>query len=282
MGNNESLPPPPPPGQPPQQPANWPPQPTAPMPTQAYPPQGFSPAVAAPKKGNGMLIGGGLVVAAALVGGVVLLTGGDDKKSTSITLAPIESSTTSGISVTTASSTPVVITAPPTVAPTAAPDTTAVDSNIVQLFDDTGAFSVYVPSDLETDTSAITSNDGFTVPSVSAADSISAYYNDDGTFGMTIIAVGPDIGSDAAQVMAFLSPPDNSCTGRTDDVVETALGSALRSNFETCGNELGNKVLLVVALAGRPVVVGIYVQSQESVELIQPLAQAILETIQAV
>ena len=288
MGSNENFPPPPPPGQPPQ-PGNWPPQqpgfqPTQQVPTtQAYPQQGYVPgATAAPKKGNGLLIGGGLVVVAALVGGVVLLTGGDDdKKSTTITLAPI-TSTTIGTETTTAITS--AITTPATVAETAAPTAppTTAGGDLITITDDTGTFSIVVPDDLELDTSTITSNDGFIVPSISAAVIIADYNGDDTTFGFTSVVVGPDVGSDPAQVLAFLEPADGTCSGRTEDIgIATALGSATRVSLTGCGAGGGNKVLIVVQLADRPVVIGIYMQGLATIADLQPAAQFVLESMVA-
>lgn len=286
MGSNDNFPPPPPPGQPPQ-PASWPPQqpgyqPTQQVPTtQAYPQQGYAPAAApAPKKGNGLLIGGGLVLVAALVGGVVLLTGGDDnKKSTSITLAPISTTTTPGITDTTVSST-AAITVPVTV-PATAPETTA-DSGLVTITDDTATFSIVLPNNLELNTTTISSTDTppVIIPSVSAADVIADYNTDDTTFGLTAVAVGPDIGSTAEQVLAFLEPVDGTCTGRVqEDGIATAVGTAIRVSLTGCGTGGGNKVIMVVQLADRPVVIGIYMQGLATIENLQPAAQYALESI---
>ena len=269
MGTNESFPPPPPPGPPGFQPTQQVPT------TQAYPQQGV-PAAAAPKKGNGLLIGGGLVVVAAIVGGIVLLTGGDDKKTTSITLAPITSTTVAEAITVPATA---VITVPPTVAPTDAP-TTVADDGLIEVFDDTGTFSMLLPDDLELDTTTITSNDGFIVPSISAANVIADYNVDDTTFGLTAVAVGPDIGSDPDQVMAFLEPAEGTCTGRSVEIGRpTALGAANVVFLTGCGAGAGNKVLMVVALADRPVVVGIYMQGLAAIEDLTPAAQFALETI---
>lgn len=284
MGSNDQFPPPPPPGQPPQ-PANWPPQqpghqPTQQVPaTQAYPQQGYVAEATPPKKGNGLLIGGGLVLVAALVGGVVLLTGGDDDKKTSITLAPITSTTE--VSVTTIGG---QITVPPTAPPTAPPTdpatTTAVDDGLIEIFDDTGTFSMILPDDLEVDTTTIASNDGFAVPSISAAEIIASYNTDDVTFGLTAVAVGPDIGSDAEQVMAFLEPAEGTCTGRSVEVGRpTAMGAANVVSLTGCGVGGGNKVLLVVQLADRPVVIGLYMQGVADVATLLPAAQFALESI---
>lgn len=284
MGSNDNFPPPPPPGQTP--PGNWPPaqpgfQPTQQVPaTQAYPQQGYVPAAApAPKKGNGLLIGGGLVVVAALVGGVVLLTGGDDDKKTSVTLAPVTSST--DISVTTVENSS-LITLPPTVPETAAPtvpETVPPDDGLITVTDDTSTFSIILPDDLELDTTTITSNDGFIVPSISAAEIIADYNVDDTTFGLTSVVVGPDIGSDTAQVMAFLEPADGTCTGRVQDQIQTAVGLADRVSLTGCGVGAGNKVLLVIQLSDRPAVIGIYMQGLATIENLQPAAQYAIETI---
>ena len=233
------------------------------------------PAAAAPKKSNGLLIGGGLVVAAALIGGVVLLMGGDDNKKSTITLAPITSSTLAP------GTTTAVITLPPTVPGTAAPTvpTTVIDNSLITITDDTGTFSIVLLSSLEFDTTTITSNDGFVIPSISAADVIASYNSDDVTFGLTAVSVGPDLGNDAVQVMAFLEPADGTCTGRVEDVVATFLGSATRVSLTGCGTGGGNKVLMVVQLADRPVVVGIYMQGLAAVETLQPAAQFTLESI---
>ena len=246
--------------------------------TQAYPQQGLATGVGEPKKNNGLLIGGGIVVAAALIGGIVLLMGGDDDKKTTITLAPITSSTLA-----TDTTLGGVITLPPTVPPTGTPTvaTTIADSGLTTVTDDTGTFSMVLPNDLELDTSTISTTDvpPLIVPSISAASVIASYNTDDVTFGLTAVAVGPDIGSDAAQVMAFLEPADGTCTGRTEDVVETLVGTANRVSLTGCGAGAGNKVLMVVQLADRPVVIGLYMQGLAAVVDIQPAAQLAIESI---
>lgn len=274
MGTNGSFPPPPPP---PGQPGF---QPTQQVPTtQAYPQQGV-PVAAAPKKGNGLLIGGGLVVVAAIVGGIVLLTGGDDdKKTTTITLAPNTSATV--VADTTVPAT-AIITTPPTVAPTDAPTVppTSVDDGLIEVFDDTGTFSMILPNDLEVDTTAVTDPDGVTVPSISAAEIIADYYVNDTTFGLTAVAVGPDIGSTAEQVMAFFEPPEGTCAGRSVEIGRpTAIGAANVVTLTGCGVGAGNKVLMVVQLADKPVVVGIYMQGLATIENLAPAAQYALESI---
>jgi hypothetical protein len=272
MGTNESFPPPPPPGPPG--------QPTQQVPTtQAYPQQGYAPVTAAPKKSNGLLIGGGLVVVAAIVGGIVLLTGGGDDKSTTITLAPITSTTVAADTTVPATA---VLTVPPTVAPTepTVPETTAVDDGLIEVFDDTGTFLIVLPNDLELDTTTITSNDGFIVPSVSASVAIADYNVDDTTFGLTAVAIGPDIGSDVAQVMEFLEPPEGTCTGRDVEIGRpTAVGAATQVSLSGCGAGLGNKVLIVVQLTDRPVVIGVYMQGLAPTADLQPAAQLALESI---
>jgi hypothetical protein len=279
MGSNDQFPPPPPPGQPPQ--PNWPPQqpgfPTQQVPTQAYPQQAYVPAVAAPKKGNGLLIGGGLVVVAALVGGVVLLTGGDDDKKSTITLAPITSST---LAPETTASNP-VITLPPTTAGTDVP-TTIEDNGLIEVTDDTGTFSMILPNDLELDTTTITTADTppITIPSISAAEGIASYNTDDVTFGVTAISVGPDLGHNAEQVMAFLEPAEGTCTSRSVEIGRpTAVGAANVVSLSGCGVGAGNKVLMVVQLADRPVVIGIYMQGLAAIADLDPAAQYALESI---
>ncbi len=280
MGSNE-FPPPPPPGQPPQ--PNWPPQqpgfPTQQVPTtQAYPQQGLATEALAPEKGNGLLIGAGLLVVAALIGGIVLLMGGDDDKKSTITLAPITSSTLATDTTAAAG-----ITLPPTVPVTDAHTvpTTVADDSFTRVTDETGTFSMDVLDSLELDITTITTTDvpPLTVPSISAAYVIDSYNTDDVTFGFTAVSVGPLIGSDAAQVMAFLEPPDGTCTGRVEDVVETFLGTANRVSLTGCGVGAGNKVLMVLQLADRPVVIGIYMQALDPVEDVQGAARFAFESI---
>lgn len=272
MGSNESFPPPPPPGQPPQQPA-W--QPTQQMPTQAFPQQVYTPqaAVSAPKKGNGLLIGGGLVVVAALIGGVVLLTGGDDdKKSTSITLAPV--TTLAVVDTTIAIDTTIAV-----VDTTIAIDTTVADDGLIEVFDDTGTFSIILPNDLETDTTPIGPTGA--TPSIRAAVVLDDFRNEEVTFGLIAVAgaVGSDLGSDAAEALAWMNPPDGVCTGRVDDTVETALGLAMRASFTGCGVDAGNKILMAIQLAGRPVLIGIYMQGTADLVTLGSAAQFALESM---
>ena len=215
---------------------------------------------------------------AALVGGVVLLTGGDDDNKTSVTLAPVTSST--DISATTVGT--AAITLPPTIATAAptVPETAAPNDGLITVTDDTLTFSVVLPDDLELDTTTITSNDGFIVPSVSAAEIIADYNVDDTTFGTTVVVVGPDIGSDAGQVMAFLEPAEGTCTGRDVEIGRpTAAGAANVVSLTGCGAGAGNKVLMVVQLADRPVVVGIYMQGLATIDNLKPAAQFLLESV---
>ena len=224
-----------------------------------------------------LLIGGGLVAAVALIGGVVLLTGGDDDKKSTVTLAPITSS--SDVTATTAGITVPVITLAPTVPGTNAPPTSA-ESGLIDVFDDTGAFSILLPNDLETDTTTITSTDGFEIPSVSAATAIVSYNSDDVTFGLTAVAVGSDIGSSAEQVMAFLEPAEGTCTSRSVEIGRpTTHGAANVVSLSGCGVGGGNKVLMVVQLADRPVVLGIYMQGLAAIADLDPAAQLALESI---
>lgn len=276
MGSNENFPPPPPPSQPPLPPLQGY-QPTQQVPaTQQYPQQGYVAAASAPKKNNGLLIGGGLVVVAALVGGGVLLLGGDDDKKTSVTLAPITSTTAA--TATTASS-PVITDAPTTVPVVTDAPTTVPASTLEAFFDDTGTFSMTLPNDLEIDTTVLVDQNGQEIPSIAAAESLSAYNTDDTTFGLTTIVVGAAFNADAALVMEFLEPAEGTCTARVADQVQTTLGLAERVSLTGCGVGAGNKVLMTVTLADGVTVVGVYMQGLADAATLAPAAQAALESV---
>ena len=159
---------------------------------------------------------------------------------------------------------------------------TTAGTTLVTVTDDTGTFSMTLPDYLETDTTTISTSDQppLVVPSISAADVIASYNVDDVTFGLTAVSVGPDIGSTPEQVMAFLEPAEGTCTGgRVADTVQTVFGVANRVSLTACGTGAGNKVLMVVQLADRPVVIGIYMQGLATTADLAPAAQAALESI---
>lgn len=226
-----------------------------------------------PRKNYGLLIGGGLIVVAASVAGGILLMGGEVDEGTGVTVAPSTLATETTVGNTE------VLTPPPTVALTD-PVATTVPGGPIRVFDDTNTFSMIVQNDLELDTTTILSIDKFEVPSISTATVIADYFVDDVTFGLTAVVVGPEIGSTAQQVMSgFLIPPEGTCTGRVDDQVETAAGLADRILLTGCGVGGGNKVLMVVQLADRPVVIGVYMQSTSDLSTLTPDVQLALESI---
>jgi hypothetical protein len=259
-----------------------------------YPPQGYAPVGQPPEppKKTGLIVVGGIAAIAAVVGGVLLFTGGDDDKSTapgdstiSITLPVAEDTTVVTVApvTTLAPEETFVITAPPPTDPppaTTVPDT----SGVVEVADDLGKFTVVLPDDLEIDTTPINTQDGFTVPSVTGADSLDGFYNDDVTFGISLLAVGPEAGSSVESVLAFLEPDEGVCTGSQLNIgYPTAIGTGTMEKLDGCSPDgSAAKVLIVVAIPERNVIVAVYAQSLGTAESLLPFTQAVFETIRAV
>lgn len=225
------------------------------------PRQGYAPAPLVMKSNNSGLI---VIVAVALVviGGIVALlfsvASGD--RTPALTLAPAGAITT-------------------LVDPAAT--TLPVSDAIIRIPDDTGTFSVNLPGNLQRETAPSIAAGGFTVPRITASDDLPAYYADNTTFGVLIVAVGPDIGSEVAQVLAFMEPNEAVCKDRVRETITTALGSAVRISLTGCGiDNLGTKILLSVQVADPPLVIGIRMQDTGDLASIQSAALYILETMQ--
>jgi len=202
-----------------------------------------------------------LIVAALMLLGVGIvvfnLTSGDD--SPPLTLAPAGASTTvSG-------------------------DATTIprSSAIISVSDDTGTFAVNLRGDLEMETAPSIAAGGFTVPRITASTDLKSYYADNTTFGVLVVAVGPDIGSEVAQVLAFMEPNESVCKDRVRETIATTLGNAVRISLTGCGvDNLGTKVLLSIPIAEPPLVVGMRMQDTGDLAAIQSAALYILETMQ--
>ena len=159
--------------------------------------------------------------------------------------------------------------------------TLPVSDAIITVLDDTETFSVNLRGNLEMETAPSIAAGGFTVPRVTASDDLKAYYADNTTFGVLIVAVGPDIGSEVAQVLGFMEPNESVCKERVRETITTALGSAVRISLTGCGvDNLGAKVLLSVQIADPPLVIGIRMQDDGDLPAIQSAALYILETMQ--
>ncbi|MBI4883101.1 MAG: hypothetical protein HY826_03515 [Actinobacteria bacterium] len=162
------------------------------------------------------------------------------------------------------------------------PATDLLANTIVSVIDDTGTFSIDLPGNLQVETKAAKGNTPFLIPSIAASSDLEAYYADETTYGLVVRVVGPDIGSEVSQVVAFLEPSDTACKERVKDIVATTLGQATRVTFTKCGNdEIGNKVVMAIQLVDDPLVVGIRMQSSDPIESVQSRARAVLETIRA-
>lgn len=225
------------------------------------PRQGYAPAPLVMKSNNS-----GLIVIAAIivtvVGGLVALLFAVSGRDTSppLTLAPFGVVTTvEGDGATTVPLSDAIISVP----------------------DDTGTFSVNLRGNLQMETAPSEAAGGFTVPRITASDDLPAYYADNTTFGVLIVAVGPDIGSEVAQVLAFMEPNESVCKERLRETITTALGNAVRISLTGCGiDNLGTKVLLSVQVAEPPLVIGIRMQDTGELASIQSAALYILETMQ--
>ncbi len=312
MGNNESMPPPPPPGQPhvppappvsppsyqPPPPPGYNPPTTQFPPTQAFPggpPGGFPPSGSTafeqpaepPQKKTGLIIAGGLVAVAAVVAVVLIVTGGKDDKT-------VASDTTAAITIPASTIPPddtLVITLPvitePDVTEPAITDPPITDPGVVStidsggaITDDLGVFSIVLPDGLSVDTTAITTKDNFTLPSVAGAIDLQGFYGDDVTPGLTSVVVGEDVDSTAAAVLAFLEPAEGVCTGREQiDAYPTAIGTSILLKLDGCGDGTAAKVILVAEIEGSTSIAALYVQGPGASGGLLPQAQTVFESI---
>lgn len=159
--------------------------------------------------------------------------------------------------------------------------TLPVSDAIIAVPDDSGTFSVNLRGNLQMETAPSEAAGGFTVPRITASDDLKAYYADNTTFGVLIVAVGPDIGSEVAQVLAFMEPNETVCKDRLRETINTTLGDAVRISLTGCGvDNLGTKVLLSIQVAEPPLVIGIRMQDTGELSSIQSAALYILETMQ--
>jgi len=127
-------------------------------------------------------------------------------------------------------------------------------SDIIAVRDDTGTFSINIRGDLQMETAPSIAAGGFTVPR---------------------------IGSEVAQVIAFLEPNESVCKERVRETINSSLGSAVRISLTGCGiDNLGTKVVLSVQLAEPALVVGIRMQDRGDLAAIQSAALYLLETMQ--
>lgn len=224
------------------------------------PRQGYVPAPLVIKSNNtGLYLVIGLVVS-ALIGVVTLLfnMSGTDKD-TLPTLAPFGQTTL----------------------PANATTTSPRSSAIIPITDDTGTFSVNLRGDLQMETAPSIAPGGFIVPRITASVDLPAYYADNTTFGVLIVAVGPDIGSEVAQVLSFMEPNESVCLERVKETITTSVGNAVRISLTGCGiDNLGTKILLSVPLAEPPLVIGIRMQDTGELATIQAAALYLLETMQ--
>jgi len=290
MGNNESFPPPPPgntppppPGQPQQpyypptqpQPQYQQPQyqqpapgqyPTQQMPQQGgYPPQygQMPPAMppAAPKKKTGLIIGVGVVVVAAIVAAVVLLGGDDKKKASTGTDSPVTSANNGTIVLTVPGDTTIPV------VNTDAPNTSLGDGDVIYATDDTGAFTVMVPSDMTYDTGSFDAN-GNTFARVAASYDLQAFFDGDDEYGWLVVVAGTETGFTAQSMLDGLSPSDG-CASSTDRPTSpTMFGDAIVRIFEGCGTSgTSAKAILAVQDSATGKVIGFYAQGADSSSL---------------
>ena len=128
-----------------------------------------------------------------------------------------------------------------------------------------------LPRQPATETAPSIAAGGFTVPRITASDDLKEYYADNTTFGVLIVAVGPDIGSEVAQVLGVHGAQRECVQGaRLRETITTALGNAVRISLTGCGvDNLGTKVLLSIQIAEPPLVIGIRMQDTGDLAAIQ-------------
>ena len=225
------------------------------------PRQGYTPAPLDMKPGNTGLIVAGVLLVAAVIGGVMLFSassGGGNRPNA--TVAPVG--------------------AAPTLVAASVPATAAPSSAIVAVADDTGTFSINLRGNLQVETKASEAAGGFTVPKITASENLAKYYADNTTFGVVVVTVGPEIGSEVTQVLGFLEPDKSVCKDRVKDAINTTLGIATRISLTGCGvDNLGTKVLLSIQLVDHPLVIGLRMQDTGELAAIQTAALYILETM---
>lgn len=223
------------------------------------PRQGYTPAPLQMKSNNTGLILGAVLAVVALICVILLFTvAGRDDGGPQLTLAPFGATTTA-----------------------LAVATTVPNAAITAVSDDTGTFSINIRGDLQTQTAPSIAAGGFTVPRITASVDLDAYYADNTTFGVLVVVVGPDIGSEVAQVLGFLEPNESVCKDRLRETINTSYGQTVRISLTGCGvDNLGTKVLLSVQLAEPPVVIGLRMQDEGELASIQAAALYILETMQ--
>ncbi|MGB8861433.1 MAG: hypothetical protein WCC60_19405 [Ilumatobacteraceae bacterium] len=279
-------------------------------PPDSFPPHGYSPvgpAAEPPARKTGLIVALGLVAIAAVVAGVLIFTSGDDDTTASVSTPVIPSTlpsiTVPSITVPSITGLPtddtLVITVPTATVPNAteppstAPATTiatapttagGAPSGMVRVTDDLNKFSVALPESYEVDTTPVVTKDNFTLPSVAGAVSLDAYNGDDVTPGLTVIAVGPDVGSSVDDVVAFLEPDDGVCGQRELNLgYPTSIGTSTMIKLDGCGaDSTGSKVIIVVSLIRRNSVIGIYAQGTDASSVLLPLAQQVIESLAAV
>lgn len=239
------------------------------------------------------MIAGGLVAVAAIVAGVLVLTGGDDDTTVSpgttfpeatafatipdITLPPDDTQVITLPVITEPEMTEPAITDPPVTDPVV--QTTILSGG--EITDDLGLFAVVLPDGLAVDTTPITTHDNFTLPSIAGAVDLQGFYNDDVTPGMTLIVVGKEVDSTPAEVLAFLEPGADICTGREETAdYPTTIGASILLKLDGCGPAgTAAKVIVVAAIPGSTFIAAIYVQGLGlSVDLL-PQAQTVFETV---
>lgn len=171
--------------------------------------------------------------------------------------------------------------AAPTLVAPSVPATAAPSSAIVPVTDDTGTFAINLRGDLQIETNPSLHTGGFELPKITASENLAGYYADNSTFGVVVIAVGPQIGSEVSQVLKFLEPSEGVCLERVKEAINTSLGVATRVSLSGCGiDATGVKVVLAIQLADKPFVIGIRMQDTGEVTAVQGAVLYILETIQ--
>ncbi len=269
-----------------------------------YPPQGYAPVPSPepPKNKSGLIIAGALLAIAAAVGAFLLFSGGDDKKSTTLggddttdlttdvtsaTLggsSPTLSTPETGVVTTSPTEATLVITLPPT---TEGPPTTATsppdDSGVQTVTDDTGLFTVILPSNFLFDTAPIEGDAG-TFAHISGSADLDAYSAENDTFGISILGAQADQMGTADDFVNQLDPGVEVCTTRTPEAgFPTAVGPASVLLLDGCGsNGTFAKVIMAIAVPEKNLIlVAISQGFGPANDMLVEFTQAVFESVQA-
>ncbi len=123
-------------------------------------------------------------------------------------------------------------------------------TEFTEISDDTGAISVQVPTSWsQVDGTVITLDDGTTVPNVSAAPDLQAFFENWDAPGLSLSGVGSEQGTDVAQLLSEItSNAGDACTANDPIDYDDGLYTGLTQVFTQCGGSDA----VVLAIAAQP------------------------------